>query len=159
MAEAVASVTGQCSGVGTAQVMVNAVARAEAQAMAVGRASAQLLATSEVCGSCESTLNTLVESMETVAATAVASVTVDDSFVFSGNTITVSEVERVVEENILELIASITGEVRASTDDGCSIFANNRIELNSDLGSTFAECDTSISADDIRTEIDAVADA
>ena len=78
-----------------------------------------------------------------------------ESFSFSDETVTVGAVQRVVEENILQLLGRTTGEIRTSAVDGCSISATNRAQA----GDSFAECDIAVSADDILTEINAVAEA
>ena len=72
MAEAVAEVVGTCTGQGNAVATVSGFSRAETRAEAVGRASAQILTTAEVCGQCNAALESLVETVETVSATAVA---------------------------------------------------------------------------------------
>ena len=72
MAEAVAEVVGTCTGQGNAVASISGFSRAETRAEAVGRASARVLTTSEVCGRCTAALESLVETVETVSATAVA---------------------------------------------------------------------------------------
>ena len=72
MANAVGEVTGSCEGLSDAQVTIEDTSRAEARAQAVGIASAGILATSEVCDLCTVELDTLVSSVETVAAEAEA---------------------------------------------------------------------------------------
>ena len=72
MANAVAEVTGECTGLGTGRVSIQGTSRAEIRAEAVGRASAGILANSSVCGTCTAELDSLVTTVETVAAEAVA---------------------------------------------------------------------------------------
>ena len=70
-------------------------------------------------------------------------------------TMTASDLQRVVEMNIIDVLSTVTGEIHTSSADGCSAAAVIRI----DAGDSFAECDVAISASDIATEIDAIADA
>lgn len=74
---------------------------------------------------------------------------------FMDTPVTVNAVQNIVEENILNLLSTVTGEIRASADTGCSINAVNT--AGTDANEVF--CDTAVSADDIVTEIDAVAEA
>lgn len=74
---------------------------------------------------------------------------------FNGEPITVSVVQQVVQTEIAELLATITGEVRSSAIDGCSANALGQVTA----GDSSAFCDVAITANDINTEIDAVADA
>lgn len=60
-----------------------------------------------------------------------------------------------VEENIIDLLATVTGNINTDPVDGCS--AN--FVADSEAGNSSATCDVAISADDILEEIDAIADA
>ena len=77
MANAVAEVTGECTGLGTGQISIQGSSRAEIRAEAVGMASARILANSTVCGTCAVELDSLVTTVETVAAEAVAQANLD----------------------------------------------------------------------------------
>ena len=77
MANAIAEVTGECTGLGTGQITIQGTSRAEVRAEAVGMASAGVLASSTVCGMCTAELDSLVMTVETVAAEAVAQANLD----------------------------------------------------------------------------------
>lgn len=73
MAEVVASVVGTCTGSGSASTAsVSGLARASVQAEAVGTATAAIIATADVCGLCNTTLETITSVMETVSVRAFA---------------------------------------------------------------------------------------
>lgn len=77
------------------------------------------------------------------------------SFEFNGEPLTVAVVQQVIQTEVAELLSTITGEVRSSATDGCSANTLGTAQA----GAARAECDVSISASQIVTEIDAVADA
>ena len=77
------------------------------------------------------------------------------TYTFTGEPLTVNVVQRTVETRVADLLATITGEVRASAIDGCSA----DIQSRASTPNTFATCDVSISADDILTEISQSAEA
>ena len=70
-------------------------------------------------------------------------------------TLTARDIQRTVEQDIIDVLASVVGTIRTDPVDGCS--ANG--DLNSTAGDMAATCDVAVSADDIRTEVDAVATA
>jgi len=76
MANAIAEVTGECTGL-AGQITIQGTSRAEIRAEAVGMASAGVLASSTVCGMCTAELDSLVMTVETVAAEAVAQANLD----------------------------------------------------------------------------------
>ena len=76
-------------------------------------------------------------------------------FQFNGQPLIVNAVARDFQRKAAELLTTVIGEVRTSAIDGCS--ANVFVETIA--GDNTAECDVSISADSITTEINAVADA
>lgn len=80
---------------------------------------------------------------------------VQADFQFNGEPLTVSVVKTAAQTKIVELLSSITGEIRTSPLDGCSSDALILVSANEN----FATCDVAISADDIITEIDAIAEA
>jgi len=76
-AEAIAEVVGTCSGDGTATLRLEARREATARAEAVGRASAEVLASSDVCGLCETGLESMISAVENLAVEAVAELNLD----------------------------------------------------------------------------------
>lgn len=68
---------------------------------------------------------------------------------------TAGDVQRAVEMSIIDVLSTVTGEIHTSAADGCSANAVSRAQA----GDNFAECDVAISASDILTQTDAVADA
>ena len=79
-------------------------------------------------------------------------------FTFQGveqQTMTAQDAERVVEENIIEVLATVVGEVRSDPVNGCS----GNADVRAQAGDSVATCDVAVSADDIITEVDAVAAA
>ena len=83
---------------------------------------------------------------------------VQGEFTFQGDEeqmMTAQDAERIVEENIIDVLATVVGEVQSNTVNGCSGNANVRAQA----GDSVAACDVAVSADDIITEVDAVAAA
>ena len=70
-------------------------------------------------------------------------------------TMTASDIQRVVEMNIIDVLGTVTGQIHTSAEDGCSATAITRAEA----GDNFAECDVAISASEFLEENDAVAEA
>lgn len=68
-------------------------------------------------------------------------------------TLTAQDIQRDLEVDIIQVLASVVGMMRTDPDDGCS--AN--VDILAMSGGMVATCDVAVSADDIRTEIDAVA--
>ena len=70
-------------------------------------------------------------------------------------TFTENDVQTTVEENIIELLASVTGSIHTDTEDGCS----GDSETIGKAGDEVATCDVAVSSDDILEEINEVAEA
>ena len=70
-------------------------------------------------------------------------------------TFTENDVQTTVEENIIELLASVTGSIHTDTEDGCSV----DLETIGKAGDEVATCDVAVSSDDILEEISEVAEA
>ena len=68
---------------------------------------------------------------------------------------TANDVQRAVEENIIQLLATVTGEISTDSTDGCSGNAVTRGQA----GDAVAECDVAISSAAILEETNAVAAA
>ena len=70
-------------------------------------------------------------------------------------TFTMRDFQEVVEENILNVLASVVGEIRTDSVNGCS----GEVVVTGRVNDTVALCEVDISADAVVTEIDAVAAA
>ena len=70
-------------------------------------------------------------------------------------TFTANDIQTTVEENIIELLATVTGSIHTDSEDGCSA---NAVTTGS-AGDSVATCDVAVSSDDILEEVDAVASA
>lgn len=69
-------------------------------------------------------------------------------------TVKVSDEKRVVKEEIMDVIALISGVLRADATEGCS----GEVNVGALVGKHRAECEVEVVADAIETEIDATAE-
>ena len=69
--------------------------------------------------------------------------------------VNVSDIQRVVEENVISVLARATGEIRATAVDGCSASFTG----NATVPSGTALCDVAVNADSIQLEADTLAEA
>lgn len=69
-------------------------------------------------------------------------------------TLTAEDISEVMREEIVTILAEVTGELLASPIDGCT----GELLANASAGNNFAACEVVAVADDIRTEIDAIAE-
>lgn len=70
-------------------------------------------------------------------------------------TVTVRDVQRVVENNVIDVLSSVSADIHSSSATTCSATSKLRV----DVGDSFAECDVAVSASAIVEETNAVADA
>ena len=70
-------------------------------------------------------------------------------------TLTVRDIQTSIEETIIDVLASVVGQINTDSVNGCSANA----DLVAQAGNSVATCDVSISADDILTEVNAIAAA
>lgn len=67
---------------------------------------------------------------------------------------TVDDFAEAMQEDIVNVLASVTADLLASSTDGCT----GELGSGVTVGNIYASCDVVAVADDIRTEIDAVTD-